>query len=243
MPVEGINRTISALFAEDPTTHEVFLLHRGKVGGGRSGIGKNAFTAWYNGGVATVDEMDGRTTEAFLLTSLHDPHMPDNVADFVNAVSDFKSGVVSTKKGTRQGPSQSGAGDFHDEFSGKKNIRARASTTADCNHGRVVTALKRHLEARLMHPGDKLVNTKQIDLALARGSEILHVWEIKTDVSLQSLYTGIGQLIVHTMGRRKCSKTLVMPDSPPLPNPFIQGLSSLGISVIQYNLGQKIRIS
>lgn len=244
VPVEDINRAISAFYAEDSDTKEIFLLHRGKVGGGRPGIGKNAFTAWYCGGIASVDEIHGRTTEAFLITSLGDPHMADNVADFVKAVSVFKSTVTSAQQRPEQGNGNNNtAHDFHDEFSGKKNIPSRASTTADCNHGRVVTALKRHLEAQHKGPSHRLINTKKIDLALMKSSQLLHVWEVKTDISLQNLYTGIGQLIVHTMGHYMCDKTLVLPDAPPLPNPFLIGLKDLGISVLLYNMGHEIKFS
>ncbi|MEI6168843.1 MAG: hypothetical protein WCS52_16805 [bacterium] len=243
IPVEGVNRTISALFAEAPDTQEVFLIHRGKVGGGRPGIGKNAFTAWYNGGIATIDEKDGRTTDAYLITSLRDPHMAENVVNFVKAVSEFKASVISAGKGHRTTKIEAPGFDFHDEFSGKKSIPARASVTADCNHGRVVSALKRYLESKAQLPGQRLVNTKKIDLALVKSSQLIHVWEVKTDVSLQNLYTGIGQLIVHTMGQHKCDKTLVLPDTPNLSTPFIAGLASLGISVIYFKLGHEILLS
>ncbi len=244
VPVEGINRTISALYAEDSDTKEIFLLHRGKVGGGRPGIGKDAFTAWYSGGIAAVDELDGRTTQVFLITSLGDPHMADNVASFVKAVSVFKSTVTSAQQRDVRGNGNNNmAHDFHDEFSGKKDIPARASTTADCNHGRVVTSLKRHLEAQHKGTSHRLINTKKIDLALMEASQLLHVWEVKTDISLQNLYTGIGQLIVNTMGQSMCHKTLVLPDAPPLPNPFLVGLKDLGISVILYNMGHEIKFS
>jgi len=243
VPLGGINRAVSALYAEDPETRDVFLLHRGRIGGGRPGIGKKAFTAWYSGGVTAVDELDGRIVDVFLITSLRDPHMSENVADFVRAVSAFKSVVASAP--LRNGPRDDIAGDhdFRDEFSGRKTIPARASTTADCNHGRIVTALKRHLETRNRGPGQRLVNTKKIDLALMETSRLLHVWEVKTDISLQSLYTGIGQLIVHTMGHDKCARTLVLPDAPPLSRHFLTGLARLGISIKRYKMGRTIEFS
>lgn len=241
VPVIGINRTVSALYAEDPNSGEVFLLHRGKVGGGRPGIGKNAFTAWHSGAIASVDELDGRTSDAFLITSLRDPHMAQNVTDFVEAVSSFKSMVAAAPAKPTHERSADQAQDFHDEFSGTKTIPARASTTADCNHGRVVTALKNHLEVQYRRSNGSLINTKKIDLALVRNTQLLHVWEVKTDISLQSLYTGIGQLIVHTMGHRSCAKTFVLPDSPKLPDAFLTGLATLGISTVLYSMGPTIK--
>src|SRR2546427_12600763 len=37
IPISGISRALSGLFAKDLATGDIFLLHRGRVGGGRKG--------------------------------------------------------------------------------------------------------------------------------------------------------------------------------------------------------------
>ena len=48
IPLSGVNRRIAGAFGEgqDGT---VYLLHSGKIGGGKEGVGKNAFLAQFHG--------------------------------------------------------------------------------------------------------------------------------------------------------------------------------------------------
>ena len=98
VPIKGINRSKAGLFAEDASTKEIYLLHRGKIGGGRKGIGKTAFVSWYKGKIVIVDELDGRSSELFLVTSIRDPDIANKVRKFVSKVADFKSEITEKLK-------------------------------------------------------------------------------------------------------------------------------------------------
>jgi len=56
-PKEGINRRISGAFVKD-SEGRLYMAHRGRVGGGRKGIGKKAFMAWYKGTIEWVEDGD-----------------------------------------------------------------------------------------------------------------------------------------------------------------------------------------
>lgn len=73
IPLSGINRKVSGLFAQDPITGDVFLLHRGRVGGGKKGIGKETFTGWDQGERLEIHEGGDKTDMAMLVTGLSDP--------------------------------------------------------------------------------------------------------------------------------------------------------------------------
>lgn len=45
-PLQGVNRRISGVFAQDLGDRKTIILHRGGIGGGRFGIGKRAFLDW-----------------------------------------------------------------------------------------------------------------------------------------------------------------------------------------------------
>ena len=45
--LQGTDRSVAGLFALDEKTDNTILLHRGNIGGGRTGIGKTAFMSWY----------------------------------------------------------------------------------------------------------------------------------------------------------------------------------------------------
>lgn len=95
IPTTGINRTISGLFACDAETKDAFLLHRGRLGGGRPGIGKKAFKNWYRGQWVEVLE-DGRNSEVILITSLYSEQSIKNITHFICQVEQFK--LEATKK-------------------------------------------------------------------------------------------------------------------------------------------------
>jgi 5-methylcytosine-specific restriction protein A len=91
-PLEGVNRRIAGLFARS-TNGRLAFLHTGRVGGGRTGVGKDEFLAKYRGTTVTIDDGRGASNsrEALLLAHLDDPNAVRLIADFVMAVAWFKS--------------------------------------------------------------------------------------------------------------------------------------------------------
>ena len=88
-------KSLGALYAEDGDTGSIALLHRGKIGGGGKGIGKNAFMRWYSGEmVHFVDPANSDNPEtAILVTELNSDRFIQNIEFFVHAVRQFKSHV------------------------------------------------------------------------------------------------------------------------------------------------------
>lgn len=92
-PKSGINRRISGAFIEDGKG-QVYLAHRGKIGGGRKGIGKKAFMSWYQGAIDLVK--DGtQYNEMIIIGALDDKNLIKKLAAFTKIVSIFKDAVVS----------------------------------------------------------------------------------------------------------------------------------------------------
>jgi 5-methylcytosine-specific restriction enzyme A len=91
IPLEGAQRRVAGLFAVDTSNNRLLLLHRGKVGGGKKGIGKKAFLTWYGKTPVKVHYDDSNETdEAILVADLSAPNMANQLADFVHAVAMFK---------------------------------------------------------------------------------------------------------------------------------------------------------
>jgi 5-methylcytosine-specific restriction protein A len=95
VPTNGINRRVSGFFAKNNKTDEILLMHRGKIGGGRKGIGKNAFLAWYQPVIQQVNSNDGKKEEAFIITSLKPKKFIGGLTSFVEKVSQFKELVTT----------------------------------------------------------------------------------------------------------------------------------------------------
>lgn len=66
-PRSGVNRRCGGLFVRD-SRGRIYLAHSGKVGGGGTGVGKTAFTAWYgHGNWQDVEWPDGNTTRMIII--------------------------------------------------------------------------------------------------------------------------------------------------------------------------------
>lgn len=104
----------------------------------------------------------------------------------------------------------SGAKYFSAEFSGKKIIKPNGPTHANVIHGYVVDQLKTYVEQTYEYTA--VFNTQKIDLAIELNDEITTVFEVKTSVDTQSIYTAVGQLFMHTVGAQNVSRIIVLPE-------------------------------
>lgn len=91
-PFSGENGRIAGLFARGDDG-SIYLLHRGKIGGGKSGVGKQAFLEWSNLPLTAVRTPAGRTLEAILIGKIDSQSISTDVARFVYAVANFKATI------------------------------------------------------------------------------------------------------------------------------------------------------
>ena len=103
------------------------------------------------------------------------------------------------------------------EHSGRGSRKAVAAGEVDVQHGAIVDALA----LELGRGGLEVKNSRAVDLALVVGRGV-ELFEVKTSVDTQSLYTSIGQLIIHSaaLGRDEnfeVRRNLVLPKMPPSP--------------------------
>ena len=92
-PKSGIDRNIGGVFIEDENG-SVHLAHRGKVGGGRTGIGKNAFLDWYQEPLDLVYD-DDRHSLLIVIGALDNKALMEKLARFTHSISAFKEQAVA----------------------------------------------------------------------------------------------------------------------------------------------------
>jgi transcriptional regulator with XRE-family HTH domain len=93
VPSEGINRRAGAVYARD-ADGDLFVFHRGKIGGGRQGLGKSAF--WDRAEVKSAQVQDGdRVTDMALVGRIGSKSFLRDVATFVREVKRVKDEIVS----------------------------------------------------------------------------------------------------------------------------------------------------
>jgi len=94
---EGDVGRVGGLFAQDQRGN-IYITHSGGVGGGRAGIGKNAFLDFlaertHDLVPVEVDVARAPPTQRLVLCDLDDPLLPQKIARFVRLVADFKATV------------------------------------------------------------------------------------------------------------------------------------------------------
>lgn len=238
VPNEGVNRRVAGAFVSNPQNMKspIFVAHSGKLGGGRKGVGKEAFLNHLIGGqdqTHPVRWADGKETEMLLLAALDDPGFVSQIGHFVREAQRIKELLVSGvgPKATTKSTKTETSG-FSPEFKGIKKYSQKRSIVSTCNHGVVVNALYEELKKRGFEP-----ENDQRDLFLVHGGKVTAVFEAKTAVTTSDLYQAIGQLFFYTSLEPKAPhRILLIPDEPTAETQ--ERINRLGIKVLPYSLSK-----
>ena len=135
-PLCGIDRRTGGAFAQDRAGH-VFVVHRGKLGGGRKGIGKSLFENTYRG-VWEVMEDGGEETPVALIGVLHSPRFARQIAQFVRKIARIKESASA-----RSPQAELTLEEFaiHEEMIGASYRDEEREIGAECDHGLIVRDL------------------------------------------------------------------------------------------------------
>ena len=86
-----------------------------------------------------------------------------------------------------------------------------------------------------MTAGEKIFNTQLIDLGVCNAkNQLREVYEVKTNLSRQTLYTAIGQVVVHA--RADVRRFIVLPTGAALPADVQEALSALNIAELRFEM-------
>jgi hypothetical protein len=100
----------------------------------------------------------------------------------------------------------------------------------------VVQALHDWRQAAGLRAGQHLFNDVLIDLGVAtRSDQLVEVYEVKTSVDRQSVYTAIGQLFVHG-DTPNCKRVMVLPGQDKIAPDLAKALQRNGIDLMLYDL-------
>lgn len=91
-PLSGTTRMTGGAFAMDTRTKEVIVVHRGKIGGGKWGIGKQLFQDNYRGKWILVSDPNDpyRDDKVVEIASLGSPDFAQRMSEFVHEVDRIK---------------------------------------------------------------------------------------------------------------------------------------------------------
>lgn len=227
---------VAGFFAKDPSTGQVYLMHGGRVGGGKPGVGRSAFLAWSKATLEDVYASDGTTRSGIIIGNVATNDLAGRIWHFVQLVRNFKDAVAS---GELDSDEMRDAivqwGEFNSESSGRRQGRRESVLDYTSYHGEVVKAL---YEERLTNrrDGERVGNNRLIDLFVIKNSVMTEIFEVKTSLDRQSIYTAIGQLFCHSVdGATSISRTLVVPEGQ-LPAGLEKCLASHSISIRRFSI-------
>lgn len=126
VPWEGVNRAIGGVFLQGPRG-EVYVGHRGKIGGGRKGVGKTAFWERYHQQAQPVLDDDS----VIVLGKVGSPKLPADLAAFIRTVNEIKREATGSADGV--GDSDDLDLDFAPEFEGTKSVEVSKRIEAQCH--------------------------------------------------------------------------------------------------------------
>lgn len=235
IPTTTNSASVAGFFARDPYTDTVYLMHDGSVGGGKKGVSRNAFLWWTAQSLVEVERPDGRAREGVVIGRVNSRDLPSRLWRYVQSAHAFKDAVNRGEISNAAVRKLIGEWEgYRRESSGRRRGSRRSEIDYISYHGDIVELLKQELERK--RPPNSVKNSRLIDLYVRPSSQITEIYEVKTSLQRQSLYTGIGQLLSHSASEPETiQKTLVLPEGD-LPFGMAKNLNALGIRIRRYHL-------
>lgn len=239
IPIAGINNRVASFFAMDPVSQTSYLIHTGKVGGGKEGVGKYAFLSYLNAKLVKVIDSKGNTKQGMILMAIHEEASIAVLLKYIRSVVKFKEAVRQDEFETPQAIQLiEQYKDYYSEYSGdKKGVRSQ-DLEYRSYHGLIVDALQ-NWRSKKNISSSRIVKNTFIDLGVEEDGYLKELYEVKTDSSRTNIYTAIGQLMVHSH-EQDCQKYLVIPASDEISSIFNEVCNSLNITIIKFKIFNEI---
>jgi hypothetical protein len=188
-PLCGIDRRTGGVFAEDGTGR-VFVIHRGKLGGGRKGVGKFLFENHYRGVWEIMDDGDEQTPVA-VIGVLESPRFARQLAQFVRKIARIKETAVARSPQTELTFDELA---LHEEWIGESHPAQQRAAGTGCDRGLVIRDLADALKAQGLRTG----NDGDRDLiVLDQAGRVRAVFQVLDEMTLTALHAGATQLLLN----------------------------------------------
>ena len=224
-PLYGIDRRTGGAFAQD-RSGRTFVVHRGKLGGGRKGIGKSLFENRYRGVWKVMDD-DGEETTVAVIGVLQSPRFARQIAQFVRKIARIKEAAAA--------PSPQAELSFdercvREDLIGERHCEPKSERGAECDHGLII----RDLAEALKKCGLQTVNDGHRDLLIRdRADRIRAVFQVLTETTLPDLHIGVTRLLLNGLGfPENPLLILVLPEAPEVA--LREKLKRLNIDLLNY---------
>ncbi|MBN1615098.1 MAG: hypothetical protein JW950_11580 [Deltaproteobacteria bacterium] len=185
-PFCGIDRRIGGALARD-RDGRIFVVHRGRIGGGRRGIGKSFFEEHYRGAWTLMEDGDSNTSVA-LVGALKSPRFARQVAQFVRKIDGIKRNAVFSSQTEIFNEIT-----LREELLGAPPETLKKELASLCDRDLVLVDLSN----RLIDLGFRTGNDGRRDLfALDRSGRLAALFTVGTDLSEEVIHKGVARLML-----------------------------------------------
>ena len=195
---------------------------------------RRAFRGWQ---WVNVTLANGRSAPHVMVGRIGAVGFPAALASFVRAVHDFKQGRGDEEQTERRPPTGTV---YKPEFEGKTLLPPRGEARVTRRHGTVVNELWRLLSERktqvLANGAADYINDRRDLVEMVgsgRSSRARTIYEVKTGRDWYSIYTGIGQLMLHGAALPNTPRRVLVIPARPDGN-TADALRKLGLRVLSY---------
>lgn len=225
IPLRGIDRRIGGAMAAD-RDGRVYVVHRGKIGGGKKGVGKSLFEDHYRGVWAVMEDGPVDTAVA-LIGELNSARFVRQVTQFVRKVHRVKD-LISSRSSQLEITFDELR--FREELIGAANDTVEYDPKAKCDRGLIVMDLYTTLNSHGCKVGNDL--TRDLFIANTKG-KITVVFHVVTDVSTVSLNSATAQLLLSNIDLPERPR-LVLTVPGNVDETLESKLKKLGIDILVY---------
>lgn len=189
-PWAQIDRKTGGAFAEDHWGN-VFVIHRGKIGGGKKGVGKSLFEQNYRG-VWSLMEDGNSISEVAVIGNLKSGRFAPQAAQFVKKIEMLKLSAAESVQTEMDFAEIS----FREDLIGSETPLPEDEIVASCDHDLVVG----ELAAALQRQKIKIGNDTESELFVVDTSanRISHIFEVITDAKEKNIMAATGKLLLQT---------------------------------------------
>ena len=224
-PWAKIDRKTGGAFAEDAWGN-VFVIHRGKIGGGRKGVGKSLFEHNYRGVWSFMEDGDS-ISQVAVIGALNSPRFALQTAQFVKKIEILKSSAAPSTQMEMNFSEIT----FREDLVGSAPSSAEDEISPACDHDLVVCSLAALLQRQKI----KIGNDTESELFAVDANEnrISHVFEVLIDVKEKNVLAAAAKLLLQTSAAAlNPLPVLVLPEDKI--NSYAQELQRINISVIGF---------
>ena len=128
--------------------------------------------------------------------------------------------------------------DFYGEPSGRRTGYRPGAIDYLSRHGEIVDALRAWRARQGLARRQRIVKNVYIDMGVEDGpGNLVELYEVKTGSDRTSVYTAIGQLLVH--GTENCGKFLLLPRGGRMPEDLADALERNQIELLRFRLNNQ----